>query len=311
MINALDYINSRDIRKYWEEIDYKASPWETAWLIWQSKKHTLKEKLNAWEIVAKEHYKAPSPFSNSWSKFCTKRITLGYFLQTYINLENDLLEQFYFKGNACFSVSYIRYLHDEWASEPDRVFPSIEAVYKFLDCFCTNDGDYSEEDFKARITKHELGMARDEAPHITLTVNAKKEILSIDSVSDRLIGAGYMELEKRYNLCFRSAFEDMWFNFPVPFRWGDTICNKYWNRKLKLCTGPMIMLDCTYNYCKEHPEYKGRDTTDMNVMGYFQNENGLYYEVADGLMDYEYYTYYDESLKVFVVSENDKDWWED
>ena len=125
MVNALDYINSRDIRKYWEEIGYKASPWETAWLIWQSRKHTLKEKLDAWQSVAKEYSRELCPpFRNLWSKFCPVGVTLGSFLQTYINLENDLLEQFYFKGNACFSISYIRYLRDEWTSEPDRVFPS-------------------------------------------------------------------------------------------------------------------------------------------------------------------------------------------
>lgn len=46
-MNIFKYINSKDIRKHLEKINYKFTSLEAAWLIYQCKGITLKEKQTA------------------------------------------------------------------------------------------------------------------------------------------------------------------------------------------------------------------------------------------------------------------------
>ena len=52
-MKAIDFVNSKDIREYWEDIGYKPAALESAWLIWQSKNHTVAEKHEAFEKIIK------------------------------------------------------------------------------------------------------------------------------------------------------------------------------------------------------------------------------------------------------------------
>ena len=53
-----DFIESRDIAVYWEKIGYEPSPMECAYLIWQSHRQSVDQKIAAWE----EH--VPAAFRN-------------------------------------------------------------------------------------------------------------------------------------------------------------------------------------------------------------------------------------------------------
>ena len=51
-VNCMDiteFINSKDIRNYHREINYKYSPLQAAWLIYQSARNTITEKHLAWK----------------------------------------------------------------------------------------------------------------------------------------------------------------------------------------------------------------------------------------------------------------------
>ena len=51
-MSIYDFINSPDIREHWEQIGYKPSPLEMAWLIWQDNHHTLSQKDSAyWTLI--------------------------------------------------------------------------------------------------------------------------------------------------------------------------------------------------------------------------------------------------------------------
>ena len=51
-MSIYDFINSPDIREHWEQIGYKPSPLEMAWLIWQSNNHMLLQKHSAfWTLI--------------------------------------------------------------------------------------------------------------------------------------------------------------------------------------------------------------------------------------------------------------------
>ena len=49
-----EYINSMDIRNYWDEIGYKPSAPEAAWPIWQGKNQILYEKHDPWKELMSE-----------------------------------------------------------------------------------------------------------------------------------------------------------------------------------------------------------------------------------------------------------------
>ena len=44
-MDIFEFVNSNDIRKYWQEIGYKPSAIEAAWLIGQSKNHTVEKSI--------------------------------------------------------------------------------------------------------------------------------------------------------------------------------------------------------------------------------------------------------------------------
>ena len=46
-MDAFRFINSRDIRKYLKEIGYQFSSLEAAWLVWQNRNISLKDKYAA------------------------------------------------------------------------------------------------------------------------------------------------------------------------------------------------------------------------------------------------------------------------
>lgn len=51
-MSIYDFINSPDIREHWEQIGYKPSSLEMAWLIWQDNHHTLSQKDSAyWTLI--------------------------------------------------------------------------------------------------------------------------------------------------------------------------------------------------------------------------------------------------------------------
>ena len=48
-MEVIEFVNSKDIRDYWKEIDYEPSALESCWLIWQGKNQTLNKKHLAWK----------------------------------------------------------------------------------------------------------------------------------------------------------------------------------------------------------------------------------------------------------------------
>ena len=52
-----------------------------------------------------------------------------------------------------------------------------------------------------------------------------------------------------------------------------------------------MLTGTTEDYCREHPNYRGCDNSDMNAWGYFQNEDSgeIYHECMENYMDCEYY----------------------
>ncbi len=85
------YINSKDIRKYLADIDYKFSSLEAAWLVYQSKNLTLKEKHAAWQDIV-----ATMPDCIVESGHLDKPIeSLHRMLEDYISMQKTIFDIFF------------------------------------------------------------------------------------------------------------------------------------------------------------------------------------------------------------------------
>ena len=90
-------------------------------------------------------------------------------------------------------------------------------------------------------------------------------------------------------------FDEMWFDFPVPFKKGDILVpvhkpgpNYRWSE-----SGPVVMDSITPWQTELNERIQNKihgDSSDMLVWGFFQDPDGrIYHECEFNYMDYEYY----------------------
>lgn len=295
MIDAASFLNSKDIADHWRKIGFICTPLQSAYIVWQNHTKTLEEKHTAWrEIigtmpdcpVAIGHRKTNMGISESLAG------SLHEFLQTYMRLQNKLIEQFYKNGNHAVYRYRILYEGDEDWSRDSLLYDRAGE--------CFEDIGADEEMLPSirciQITKQWIGKNK----AIMLSVKADKTILNLD--------ADGLE-EPDMNLL--QAFEWMWFDFPAPFKKGDIVVSKYspWGWNLYADEPFVLMLLCSWG-SKEYKvngipeemgcyktadgfrEYhrKNADGTDMTAYGYFQWEDGrVYYECMHHYLELEYY----------------------
>ena len=127
-MKAIDFVNSKDIREYWEKIGYESSALESAWLIWQGKNQTVKEKHLAWSKLIDSSIDC----SILAGAFDLPQKSLHNFLSRYIEIDEELIKAFYTEGDHAV-FSYRMYFDDDgdrdWYNEP-ALFNSFEDAYE-------------------------------------------------------------------------------------------------------------------------------------------------------------------------------------
>lgn len=274
-MDILRFIKSADIRNYLAEINYKFSSLEAAWLIYQSDA-CIREKHEAWnELIA-----AMPDCEIEARGLGAPQESLHSFLKTYMEIEDRYVREFdsdsddcgnrfvfVFKYNLSDGGSY--YLRDHCGTVLIADTPSV-----LLETVFEPDENVVSIDIE-KVSVNGLKY------NCTETVSRDMEPLKIDP---------WLFDDESEGDVFQQVFGWMWFNFPVPFKRGDIVCRVGWDGKNRLCDGPVVVTKTTFDYCREHPSYRGIDDTDMNVWGFFLNDEGnLYSETGDGLMEYEYY----------------------
>jgi len=203
-MEIIEYINSNDIRNYWSEIGYKPSALESAWLVWQGKNQTLKEKHSSWIDIINSFADCSIPAG----LFDLPQRPLFDFLKRYIKIEDNLISSFYRKDtNAVYS--YRMYFDDgdhDWYNEP-ALFHSFDEAYDHA----KDDGEPPHPNFIEFIKTH-IGS---EGKKIFMRFNMKKEIVRVDE-------SNYLTNEKDYEI-FQEVFRNMSFEFPLPFKKGDIV----------------------------------------------------------------------------------------
>lgn len=272
------FINSKDVREHLENIGYKFNALEAAWLVYQNRTATFKEKHVAWQNIIDtmpdypiewEHWNVPwnAPLNAPWN---APRESLHAFLKQYMDMQNRWCEAFEKTGdNAVYSYQIFMMPEREYCGDGYAFSDLTTCMSELRKKFACYEHD---EINGARIEKRYIDeyliyyMETDpEGNYFSLRPNIIK-------VKDYLL--------------YHSSFNRLWFSFPVPFKKGDILFDPSIPNS---CTDPLVMLGCTpLDY--EETGHKGYDNTDMNVWGYVQKPDGaIYEEPAWNYMNYELY----------------------
>lgn len=203
------FINSKDIEKHCRDIQFKFSPLESAFLIWQSRKHTIQEKHSAYIEVMKE-----SPeFSFYLREWDHKKISLQKFLREYMRIENKLSD--FLASDKMGAFTYINsaddvdcnYLYNEKIYSSKRI--CLNAIRKF--------------EQKCNWNKCKMIYRP-----ILSDTNAKSGLIILH-ISDELRDTVITEkatLSSDDNKIFHT-FDEMKIEVPLPFKDHDILIERY------------------------------------------------------------------------------------
>ena len=264
-------INSKDIRKYLQDIGYEFSPAETAWLIWQNKHLPLADKHSLW----KELIDTMSDCRLQGSRAYQAEESLHQFLQNYMNKQKDLIAEFY-REDTDWVYQYSLF------DSNSRCWWPGSSVYRTFDrCFeCLNRDILSEDEDTIQHTIKKLHL--DKGGDWT-----REEYFTAKLLDGKLMDLSYTAKAERESL-YSYDFEDMGFSFPVPFTEGDIVWIPHSGQ------GPFVLTEIGLkglSYEGQTTDIFGHgDYTDMIVEGYFaDSENGVTFDTVWNYMDCEYY----------------------
>lgn len=269
------FIDSKDIREHLQKMKYTFTVPERAFLIYQCRTATLSEKFEAWKEILGTMPDCPM-------ERCIPEISsFHHFLTDYMKIQQKMIDLFYKSENAVYTyetyeksyfVDLFRDREYDWCeseiffSEFQKAFLHFKKNYEKGDCE------------KVRFKKHILASSEEKMN--------KQQVLEMDddfnilSVADR----GVLDDSE---IDIVAAFEEMWFQFPTPFRRGDILVNRgkngdpfvldyilTWNTEEFLDNGfsendlPVKRSEKLLKRLKERG-----DTTDMAYYGYWIQKN--------------------------------------
>ena len=111
------FIDSKDIREHLRQIGYSFTAPEAAFLVWQCRSVTLKEKIAAWRTIIET-----MPDCSMAERMNMNAIpSVHKFLEQYITLMERLLENFYCEEHAVYSYSGSYRDGSDFEEEYDRL----------------------------------------------------------------------------------------------------------------------------------------------------------------------------------------------
>lgn len=269
-MDVFSFINSRDIRDYLKQIEYRFNSLEVAWLIWQCRSMSYEDKKGAWQEVINTmtDCKVESRANvKGWD-------SLHSMLRQYISKMDSIIHDFYTKQKDCvFMYRFLCKGDSEWCENFQTVFCSLD------DCNIALKNELSEgyDVIEYEIKKQSLQ-------------DVNKYWLVSYTAEDHIIDADYFPMKEKDNSILNCSFAGMWFDFPTPFKRGSIVKENKGNHAVKWdCDGGMVLKEIsTWNASNEIR--KNGDYTDMNGYGYFVNPDGtVYQESMYHYMNLEYY----------------------
>ena len=191
------FLNSKDVKKHLQDIKYEFTPEQALYVILDSRNTSVKDKHDALKELAETY---PDFIVEKRRSYITSQ-PLGQFAESYINLENEVLDKFFKEEGGCYYSA--RFLIDGEYSDWAGAYSNFQSAF---------DGykEYDEGITKIQVKKVYI----DSNNEICITFLPNKTATKINYATL------YTEQEKDI-LRYR---EWMWVDIPVPFKRGDVVC---------------------------------------------------------------------------------------
>jgi len=267
-MNIFDFINSRDIARYLKEIEYQFSALECAWLVWQSHKHSLKQKHEAWQELV--HTTPDCSVAKRTGHNAVH--SLHTYLLNYMELQNREVKRFFTLEPQMF-YNGTAYGMNGSAWDPSThlsVEACIEHYRQNYRDWCDINSQGNEQVLGFTIDKFQIGETTALA---SLSVNSSNEVLSI------------------YTRDMDDLFESLWFEFRTPFENGDIVVQAT-NGYRWLYPGTLMnqfVLDKLCTDDKERVQYLKANGGYKDMLAYGHGLCDKYNEMYS-YMDLEYFT---------------------
>ena len=254
------FINSRDIREYLKSQNYPFTSLEAAWLIYQCRCATIKEKHEAWQ----ELIQTMPDCAVAERPHTARHESLHQFLKEYIRTEDEILDWFFRdEKDAIYNCEFWEYAM--WC-------PGGEYFDSFQKCLkAYTDRRLGKMTFK--ITKQILNSDQS----TSVVFSADNEPLTFDT-------SWYPEGGDEILYGVLGGLE---FDFPTPFTKGDILCeSEVYEMNPSLRADLFVITDLPA--CSKNESY--RDGCRMKVWGFFLKYDGtLQYEDMYNYMNLEYF----------------------
>lgn len=307
-MDIYSFIDSQAIREYLQKLDYHFSTVEAAFLIWQSRKRALEEKLSAWQEVMESAAEDEVLLNRREGT----EVSLQKVLGNYVGWMKKEMENFQ-DGKDC--IYFYQYETDcsgsyEYEIDPPGVLWTERSERGFRDYqSCCDDfrrmveEDYPEADSKKRLW--DLQIVR-----YDLTGESRGKIAFVNTeiqLRDLERSAFYEGDEIGSELDFDDLCSNLCIDIPTPFCRGDLVCHSdgkpfvldhinTWDREKRLENGfsneEAEQGDKERTWC-----FRNGDPSGMWTYGYEMRENfGIWYEEL-GYREYFDLEYYEGPFK--------------
>ncbi len=200
------FVNSNDVRKHLQAINYQFSVPEYAYLIWQNKCLSVTQKHLEFQLLIDTTDSCLVKTSN-----CREGWDLHQTIKDYVALENKLISIFLKPEVNSFYVA-------EWLELGDWhggncFFNNPDLAYEYA-------MKYADENpiTSFRISKHYSDNSTSCSCVIEALYNSEGETMKIDRW-----GAPPEVWTKDDSTIWCERFDDMWFDIPIPFKPGDIV----------------------------------------------------------------------------------------
>ena len=295
--NALEYINSSAIREHLKKLEYRLTPAQCAFLVWQSKRHTLKQKHDAWRDIIET---MPDCTVEERSN-CRGWDSLHAMLRGYMALDEKILSRFHSEEDAIYECEFwarsvIKLRAKDAPRGNECEWREAGARFRsFARCFEYALKEAQEEMCRFRIIKRYFDTGADLScsdPYFSAEYDMSGEMMDYYFTGS----SEFYSLTEEETDFWSESFDGMWFDIPIPFEKGDIVCD---NACIYTKGIPFVLLGTVPWYKKEHPSKHGTeycDYSDMAAYGYSFDQEQMFFN-DDFRVDYLNLEYYPEPLK--------------
>lgn len=233
-MDVLKFVNSKDIKNYLLDIDYKFSTVECAWLVYQSAYTTLNEKHSAFNEILETMPDEPIIVKNNTFN------SIKSYIRHFVNNERSLLKEFFKNDKNCVYSYCVFFDYYGFSKlESGRLFSNYENCIEHIN-ERVNTLDFNN----IEVIKFYL----DNSKKIRLYLNSNMKISSV--VSSAIDDAKEI------------LFNEFQIHIPIPFKKGDILYDSKALFNDNVFGGQFVFIDVL------------NENSSMLANGYFENEKG-------------------------------------